>query len=365
MSTFALTLHAGYRCRSSGECCETWAVPAEPHVLHVVQARQIRRTGFHGALFVEAASPRSDAPWTTARDEHGGCAFFDRTGGRLCAIHAAAGPDAMPGACRHFPRTILRDARGTHISLSHFCPTAAALLFEPVRLAIVEVGPPLRPSEPIEGMDAARALPPLLRPGVLTDMEGYAAWEHASVGVLARPDLRYQQALAVIASATERVRRWQPGTSPLSYAVEDAFERTRSQPSTDSLDQSRAMRILRAISPTGAQADLVHVEPFEQDWQRLVAWSFAAFDRPMKNFLAARLFGAWIAYQGQGLRSIVEWIRTCAALVRHFALQQARVTQSAPGLHEMVEAFRKTDLLLLHGADSQAFAREVLAIEGR
>ncbi len=58
MPTFALTLHARYRCRSSGECCATWAVPAEPPVLHVVHARQIRRSGFHGALFVEGASPQ-------------------------------------------------------------------------------------------------------------------------------------------------------------------------------------------------------------------------------------------------------------------------------------------------------------------
>ncbi len=28
MLAFALTLHARYRCRSSGECCGTWAVPA-------------------------------------------------------------------------------------------------------------------------------------------------------------------------------------------------------------------------------------------------------------------------------------------------------------------------------------------------
>ena len=37
----------------------------------------------------------------------------------------------------------------------------------------------------------------------------------------------------------------------------------------------------------------------------------------MKNYLAARVFANWIAYQGRGLRSIVEWLRTCAAIVRH------------------------------------------------
>ncbi len=364
MPTFALTLHARYRCRSSGECCATWAVPAEPHVLHVVHARQIRRRGFHGALFVEATSPRGGATWTTARDEQGGCAFFDRAGGRLCAIHSAAGHDAMPAACRHFPRTILRDDRGTHISLSHFCPAAAALLFEPVPLAIVEVGPPLRPSDPLEGMDAARALPPLLRPGVLTDLEGYAAWERACVGALARPDLRYHQALEIIAAATERVRRWQPGTSPLRAAVEDAFEEVSPLSPAEPPAPLPTMNILRSIAPPGVHAELGQAGSVEEEWRRLIAPTFEAFDRPMKNYLAVRLFAAWIAYQGQGLRSVVEWLRTCAALVRHLALQQARSTQSAPGAREMLEAFRKSDLLLLHGLDSQAFAREVRGIEG-
>ena len=364
MPTFALTLHARYRCRSSGECCATWAVPAEPHVVQVVHARQIRRRGFHGALFVRAAGPRGGATWTTARDEKGGCAFFDRAGGRLCAIHSAAGHDAMPAACRHFPRTILRDDRGTHISLSHFCPAAAALLFEPVPLAIVEVGPPLRPSDPLEGMDAARALPPLLRPGVLTDLEGYAAWERACIETLARPDLRYHQAIEVIASATERVRRWQPGTSPLCAAVEGAFEEVSRLDPAEPPARLPAMNILRSIAPAGAHVDFGQPESVEEEWRRLIAPTFEVFDRPMKNYLAARLFAAWISYQGQGLRSVVEWLRTCAALVRHFALQQARSTQSAPGAREMLEAFRKSDLLLLHGLDSQALARELRVIEG-
>jgi hypothetical protein len=143
MSTFSLTLHAGYRCRHTGECCRNWTVAAEPHVLHIV--------------------------------------------------------------------------------------------------------------------------------GVLGDLDGYAAWERACIAVFARSDLRYQEALDRVADATERVRRW------------------------------------------------------------LVAASLDGFDRAMRNFLAARVFGK---------------------------------RQSAPTERDLLDAFRMSDLLLLHVVDTQAFARQVMALEG-
>jgi Fe-S-cluster containining protein len=192
MSTFCLTLHAGYRCRHTGECCRNWTVAAEPHVRAAVETRQIRRSGFAGALFVPAAN--QEDRFSVARDADGSCAFFDGDRGRLCVIHESAGPEALPTACRHFPRMILRDARGIFISLSHFCPTAAAMLLDADPLDVVEAGPPLLLQEPMEGMNALGALPPLVRPGVLSDLEGYAAWERACLAVFARPDVGSQEA---------------------------------------------------------------------------------------------------------------------------------------------------------------------------
>lgn len=337
---------------------------AEPHVLQIVHARQIRRSGFDGPLFVASGSSGGKGGWTVARDNQGQCAFFDHARGRLCAIHAAAGPDALPAACRHFPRTILRDDRGTHISLSHFCPTAAALLFKPDPLRVVEAGAPLRPSEPVEGLDAGGALPPLLRPDALTDLEGYSAWEAACLVMFARADLPHAQAIALIADATERVRIWQPGTATLKSAVECAFADARSDVPADPLAHERTMEIVRSVSSIVVHRDIQPIDGFEDEWLCRVEPSAATFERAMKNYLAARLFGNWIAYQGRGLRSVVQWLRTCAALVRHFLLQQALTGQRTPGVAEMVEAFRKSDLLLLHVIDSQAFARRVHAIEG-
>ena len=55
----------------------------------------------------------------------------------------------------------------------------------------------------LEGLDARDALPPLLRPGMLTDLDGYDAWEQRAIGVLARGDLTAEQALARIERATQ------------------------------------------------------------------------------------------------------------------------------------------------------------------
>ena len=168
-------------------------------------ARDQARRGA-GPLFVESTTTRDAPRLNVARDADGSCVFFDRDAGRLCAIHREAGADALPSACRHFPRKILRDLRGTFISLSHFCPTAAAMLLARDPLHLVEAHPPLRLSDPIEGLDATDALPPLVRPGVLCDLEGYSAWEQASVATFARADLCYQDALDLVAAATEDIR---------------------------------------------------------------------------------------------------------------------------------------------------------------
>jgi hypothetical protein len=83
----------------------------------------------------------------------------------------------------------------------------------------------------------------------------------------------------------------------------------------------------------------------------------------MKNYVAARIFANWIAYQGRGLRSIVQWGRAAAALVRHHTLRRMLDSGGSPGPDDVIEAIRMADLLLLHVIDTQAFARAVAPIE--
>jgi hypothetical protein len=339
-------------------------------VIQIVEARAIRREGVHGPLFVAPLPPGNASLWNVARTDDGSCVFFDRDGGRLCAIHRDAGADALPSACRHFPRQIRRDGRGTFISLSHFCPTAAALLPARDALQLVDALPPLRLSGPVEGMDATDALPPLVRPGMLSDLDGYGAWEQACVATFARTDLSYQAALDLVAAATEDVRGWRPGAVTLSERVQAAFRDARPEAGADAGAHARAIETVAALCSGRVPEDVIRDYPadetarLEEAWQQRVAPAFPRFDVAMKNYLAARVFANWIAYQGRGLRSIVEWLRTCAALVRHQTVVRARDGGSAPDTADFLEAVRMADLLLLHVIDTQAFAWRFARLEG-
>ena len=93
-----------------------------------------------------------DEGGTLPRDGAGVCVFHDSQ----CTVY-----EHRPLSCVHFPFVCLIDPRGVHVTLSHYCPTAASLLFEhegPIE--IVEGPPPIAFLEIPEGLDARDALPP-------------------------------------------------------------------------------------------------------------------------------------------------------------------------------------------------------------
>jgi hypothetical protein len=63
-----------------------------------------------------------------------------------------------------------------------------------------------------------------------------------------------------------------------------------------------------------------------------------AHEPALKRWLAARLFGNWVAYQGDGLQAIIRSLRGCLAT---FTTELAR--DGSP-----LEAIRRSDLLILH-----------------
>jgi hypothetical protein len=265
----------------------------------------------------------------------------------------------LPSACRHFPRQFLRDPRGTFISLSHFCPTAANLLHGREPLQVVDAAPPLLIAEPIEGLDACDALPPLLRPGVLCDMNGYTTWEREGVAVLARADVTWAEALDHIAAATDRLRAWTPEKGALAVCVGNAFQDESADAGPQAPRDQDLVAIVSQLAAGRAAGGPHPIADFDRLWNDRVGRAFDRHDAAMKNFLAARLFANWIAYQGRGLRSIVHWLRTAAALVRHYTLQRVLDSPHEPGPGDFIEAIRTTDLLLLHVIDTQAFAHAV------
>jgi Fe-S-cluster containining protein len=349
-----LSIHASYRCRHAGACCEQdWHIPVEAEVLHVVGALGI---GPSAAGFARVGSET-----VLARHPGGACVFFEDGDGRLCRIHRQAGPGALPSACRHFPRLVLHDDRGTFIGMSHFCPTAAAMLLEDGPLEIVEAPASLE-VRGLEGFEARAALPPLLRPRLLTDLEAYTTWESASIRTLGRDDIDLELALGIIAAATTHARTWKPGGVGLGRWIEEGFERhgrAAAEPFGAAHQRHRAAA-LEPLSPARFPRYSVDGEASWAQGRR----ALRHFDRATRRFLAARLFACPIAYEGQGLLTLVEWLRTCLAVLQREAARDADLADRlSPAA--FIEAVRRADLVLAHQADTRAFARRAArTIEG-
>jgi Fe-S-cluster containining protein len=228
VTVYALSIHADYRCRHSGQCCTAdWDVPVEVPIYRslndamaagrLTTAPEARSEGLDRA-FITGPDLPDDAGAMLERTARGDCVFFDR-GTHLCVVHRDLGEAALPATCRHFPRLAVRDARGTSITLSHFCPTAASMLFrEDVPLEIV-AEPGAFPDVEYEGLVVpADEWPPLLRPKMLTDHQGFAAWERHMIARCADMSLGPESIVATLARDARLVREWRPGERTLAVS---------------------------------------------------------------------------------------------------------------------------------------------------
>jgi len=292
----------------------------------------------------------------------GACVFFDSAGGRLCRIHRDLGPSSLPIACRQFPRVVLRDRRGTFISLSHYCPTAAALLATPDRATIVTAPPNLTVNGEAEGLDARDALPPLLRPGLLMDLTGYDAWERRALAVLSDERLTAVTAIGTIDDASRRLQDWKPWRGTLADTVDREFAVAQPVEADEDLtaDAVRLATVYASVPEDLRPSDLDGA--IERSWATVAPWS-PGVDRTVRSYLLARLFGNWIAYHGQGLHVIVEYLRACRAvlkneMVREQARMASRGSASTPW-QTVTEAIRNSDLLLMHLSDPKDLAHRL------
>jgi hypothetical protein len=131
------------------------------------------------------------------------------------------GEESLPATCRYFPRLAVADSRGTFITLSHYCPTAASMLFrDDVELQIVE-SPPAFPWADYDGLTVgAEDLPPLLSPSMLMDPDGYSAWERHTVRRCGA-DVAAESVVATLAADAAHLRTWRPRAGPLVDAIRD------------------------------------------------------------------------------------------------------------------------------------------------
>jgi Fe-S-cluster containining protein len=295
--TKCLSFHARYKCQSSGACCSTgWTIPFTDK-----EFRHVKRLPLSPGVSFQSLS---DGTRLAGVRKDGTCTFLE-DGTHLCEIHRVGGHASLPLTCRMFPRLVLHDSRGTFISLSHFCPTAAAMLFEPGPVGIVDAPSTLTSVGPLDGLDARKVWPPLLRPGMLMDLESYDTWERLAIEVLTRDGISSRDSLDALDAATTGIARWSPGSTPLGHAVLDTFA--------------------TVAPPTAVLED---------------------HDPAVKRWLAARLFGSWIAYQGDGLATIVRYLYAC---LDTFTIELVRDRNP-------LEAIRRSDRLIVHESSSQKLA---------
>jgi Fe-S-cluster containining protein len=364
---YALSIHADYRCRHSGECCTAdWDVPVEVPIYRslseamaggrLATADAARAEGLDAA-FITGPDLPENAGAMLDRTSRGDCVFFDR-GTHLCVVHRDLGEAALPSTCRHFPRLAVRDARGTSITLSHYCPTAASMLFrEDVPLEIV-AAPAAFPEADYEGLVVSLdEWPPLLAPKMLTDHEGFAAWERHMVARCADMSLNPESVIATLARDARLLRQWRPGRSSLSDAVA-ALPRDAVR-----ADPHRTLAASLAFFTEARKAvpeDLMP-EPDEdglpEAFASYVAGKWDQFGAPLNRYLAAKAFATWTAYQGRGVLTIVRGLECALALVRVEAARQCRDSGRSLDADLLLEAFRAADFILNHLAAGDELAK--------
>lgn len=442
--TFALGMHADWRCQHSGACCSSgWPIPVD--ALRRARIGDALRDGTLVGAPVGAAARdpfvAADDTSTTGADAEtpltllavtpgGHCVFHDEEA-RRCGVQRALGHDALPLACRMFPRVCLSDARGVRISLSHYCPSAAARLFDEDgdasggegegaredarRLRIVRAPAAFPAQGEYDGLDAREAFPPLLRPGVLLDWETADALERFGVDRFADRAASPEAALDRFAALCEALRVWRAADGPLlahfhaltqpaaaadgagaavaprtgariaggagaedrSPADADLDATAAADAEADANDERRTRHgedgdawawtlaldaSVRACVPDGVACASVPAGAGAA-YGRWVAPVWPAMARPVSRYLAARLFGAWCWYQGQGLRSLVRSLDAALAVLRVEAARQTMASGRMLDRNQMREAIRQADLLGLHLASRDALAARWSAAE--
>jgi hypothetical protein len=337
----------------------------------------------HPLVFAGEAPPATPAMAAVRAD--GSCAFYERGTG-LCAIHRQVGARLLPVTCRQFPRVSLADARGVFVNLSHYCPTAARLLVrDDVPLRIVEAPPAFPLDFEYDPLDARDALPPLLTPAVLLDLETFGRWERQVIAAFADEHRTPEQALAAVTMLTWALCRWKPGTidlaSHLDRAVEEAGLKSCSTGTKSAADQAanpadpghvaqdfspvlvrRHYALVLAAIPDSFRP-IVSFDSLAQAHREWVQARWPAFAAPVRRYLAAKAFASWLAYQGRGLRTIVFSLDVALSVLKANAALECEKAGRVLDEEALVAAIRRTDELLLHLASREDLARRLGAVE--
>lgn len=302
-----------------------------------------------------------------ATDSAGRCALYHAdtlpaaTAGR-CAIHSQLGASALPQACRQFPRVAVLRPGSTALSLSHFCPTATRLLEGGSDGVEVVEAPASLLVEPLEGLDLrSTTVPPLLRPDAAFSWAAFEVWERFVVSQLTDSRLPIPRALARVIWCAEMLRQWRLGQGPLedcsTRILDDSSHEARAGGAWDvSLAGAvRAYDFVRGTVPADIRPP--RLPPDERAWRHAVEL-WRSSPRPWRRYLAARFWASWVVHDSAGLRSAVRWL----LLVNDVLLVELSGGPTVSN-HSLVEAIRRSDLLLVHLLDPATMARRLSELE--
>jgi hypothetical protein len=297
------------------------------------------------------------------RTDAGECVFLEHET-KLCIVHRDMGEAALPATCRHFPRLAVRDERGTFITLSHFCPTAASMLFrDDCALAIV-AGPRAFPPLDYEGLTVTtNDLPPLLSPTMLMDLAGYSAWEYHMVTRCAQAGMSPESVVETLTRDARSLRNWRPGGITLVDAVRTLPDRPERTDTAATLEPSVTLfeQVMRAVP------DDLRPRPDESGldsaFADFVSPAWSTFHAPLNRYLASKAFASWTAYQGRGIMTIVRGLEAALSVVRLESARQCRNAQRALDADLLRDAFRSADFILNHLAVGEDLARAWSVVE--
>lgn len=389
LETWWLSCHVDYACRHTGACCRSgWPIPVETGVVPAVDAAvrdgRVRMVD-GGQVWLRESAEAPEGVAGTFRLEGDACVFHVPRDGQAapaapgthhCAVHAAMGYEALPASCRHFPRVCLVDDRGVRVSLSHYCPTAATMLFQHQGPLEIVSGPPAVAGVAVpEGLDVRHGLPPRLTQSVLMDLEAATAWERVVVGTLAGGDAppgTPAEVLARLRAYAERLVQWSPGQTSLTTLIDGlrasdatwagrggtiASAERGSDGGPYRLErQRRAMRVVAQAcrEPWTWPATPANVDALDRAF---VAPEWPAAGPVVRRYLAAKAFGAWATYQADAARGLVRWLQLSHDVLRVEAARACGEANRALDGELLFIAVRQADLLLAHYADSLLVAQ--------
>jgi len=323
MTTFWLSTHVGYACRHTGVCCSSrWPIPIERDRAARVQGAL--DSGFVPAHPIDWLEGHARAPeemaGVLALQASGACVFHhtnarpdDATRGR-CGIHAM-----RPASCEHFPFVCVTDARGVHVTLSHYCPTAADLLFTETAPVTVVAGPPVLGDGRLpEGLDAREALPPV---------------------AVDRPE-----AVDLSTGAWPPGRRW---AAPRLRAFITALADDRHIPDAPDLPLFEAA--VAAVPP-----ELSWPAPIDDTlrvWHERVAPAWSRWTPVVGRYLAARAHASWAMCLGRGPADVAHAVAVARAVLQVEVVRACADPAALLDAERLKAAIRRADLLLVHYAD--------------